>query len=445
MLTLGSHEIDVRYRERVERCFRQHLRLAADAGSLRHFMRRRLRGFLRTGVAGSRFYSGPEHLSILGADDPGVRLTELPLLSKQQLSAMVQAAVPDEYRDHYFRAWTSGTTGVPLEMLFDRQHFVSIHANYRCLLWRHRLWPKRGSTVMMTVSVFRNVAGYSLQVPSLNDSHYERVNIHHEHWPSSRAIVEHIASARPMVLRGMPTSLELLVEHMQAVRLRGSIQPALVLTFAETLLPTTRRRLEQEFGAPVTQEYGLTEVGCVAQECPQRTGLHVNPIDFHVEILDPSTGTAVPDGNEGEIVVTNLYNRVVPLVRYRTGDIAAMDHGPCACGCVTPRITRLVGRALTRFHRPDGTLYNPFDLYGEQLLKLPVAQFQMTQIDGSRIRLSYTGDRDIEGIEAMRLLRQKVMDVHGSQAELTVCRAEAFNRERKFQAFVSLQSRSDVP
>src|SRR5262249_49521550 len=94
--------------------------------------------------------------------------------------------------------------------------------------------------------------------------------------------------------------------------------------------------------------YGLSEVigPGVAAECVEgRPGLHVNEDHFLAEIVDPATGDRLPAGREGELVLTSLTKRALPVLRYRTGDVTALDPSPCRCGRTTARIARIKGRS----------------------------------------------------------------------------------------------------
>ena len=98
-------------------------------------------------------------------------------------------------------------------------------------------------------------------------------------------------------------------------------------------IPATRERIERLWGARVIDHHGLTEVGPVSFECWEAPGfLHLNEAEYVCEVLDPSTGRDLPDGEAGELVLTNLGRTASPVIRYRTGDIVVRRSGPCACG-----------------------------------------------------------------------------------------------------------------
>jgi phenylacetate-CoA ligase len=106
-------------------------------------------------------------------------------------------------------------------------------------------------------------------------------------------------------------------------------------------IPATRERIERSWGARVIDHHGLTEVGPLSFECWEAPGfLHVNEGEFICEVLDRATGAPLPDGEAGELVVTNLGRTASPIIRYRTGDIVVRRSGPCPCGRTWARLER---------------------------------------------------------------------------------------------------------
>lgn len=99
-------------------------------------------------------------------------------------------------------------------------------------------------------------------------------------------------------------------------------------------VPAIRARIEQLWpGARVFDHHGMTEVGPVSYECPERPGvLHVMESGYYAEIVDPASNRPVPAGETGELVLTTLGRIGSPLLRYRTGDLVRADPQPCCCG-----------------------------------------------------------------------------------------------------------------
>ena len=116
---------------------------------------------------------------------------------------------------------------------------------------------------------------------------------------------------------------------------------------AEPWTDALRAAIERAFGCRAYDIYGLSEIigPGVAGECEARAGLHVCDDHFLPEIVDPVTGVVRQPGIEGELVLTTLTKRAVPMIRYRTGDITSLTTEPCACGRTSARIARIKGRA----------------------------------------------------------------------------------------------------
>ncbi len=112
-----------------------------------------------------------------------------------------------------------------------------------------------------------------------------------------------------------------------------------------------RVEIERELGIQAFNNYGLSEVigPGVSGECSARAGMHVAEDHFLVECLDPATLDPVPDGTVGELVFTSLTKEAMPVLRYRTRDLASLDRSPCACGRSGVRMSRVVGRSDDMF------------------------------------------------------------------------------------------------
>ncbi|HYE93016.1 MAG TPA: AMP-binding protein, partial [Terriglobales bacterium] len=153
---------------------------------------------------------------------------------------------------------------------------------------------------------------------------------------------------RPDGLCGTPSFALHIAESMRAA---GGRPDRLGLRYgmfgAEPWTEALRAALERAWGCPAYDIYGLSEIigPGVAGECEARDGLHVVDDHFLPEIVDPLTGAPRAEGEEGELVLTSLTKRALPVLRYRTGDITALTTAPCRCGRTSARIARLKGRA----------------------------------------------------------------------------------------------------
>ena len=106
------------------------------------------------------------------------------------------------------------------------------------------------------------------------------------------------------------------------------------------------REIAKKLGIFTNDNYGLSELigPGVSGECTEKCGMHINEDHFYPEVLDPETFEPVEDGVYGELVLTSLTKEGMPVIRYRTKDITALDHTPCKCGRTTARMAKLRGR-----------------------------------------------------------------------------------------------------
>jgi phenylacetate-CoA ligase len=169
---------------------------------------------------------------------------------------------------------------------------------------------------------------------------------------SSQARLALIETLQPTVLCCTPTYALRLLEA--AVEMGGgapdlassSVRLLIVAGEAGGSIASTRHRIETGWGARVIDHHGLTEVGPISFECWENPGsLHLNEAEYVCEILEPHSDRAVADGEQGELVVTNLGRAASPLIRYRTGDLVVRRSGVCACG---RDLARIEGGILSR-------------------------------------------------------------------------------------------------
>ena len=153
---------------------------------------------------------------------------------------------------------------------------------------------------------------------------------------------------------------------------RASIDPhslnlELGMFGAEPWTEEMRGEIERRLGLTAINVYGLSEIigPGVSCECREvRSGAHVHEDHFLPEIIDPDTGEVLGPGREGELVFTPVTKEALPLIRYRTGDIAALDASPCACGRTTVRMSRVRGR------RDDMLIIRGVNLYPSEIERI---------------------------------------------------------------------------
>lgn len=167
---------------------------------------------------------------------------------------------------------------------------------------------------------------------------------------------------------GLPSYLKVLLEQAGKSGVTLAIAKALVL--AEKLPESLRTEFQQLHGIHVRQGYGTAEIGAIAYECEAARGFHLDP-GVLVEIVDPQTGAPVEAGTPGEVVCTPL-NPVYALLRFATGDLAALDTTPCPCGRTTHRLTAILGR-VDQSTKVRGLFLHPAQLI-EALAAFPAVE-----------------------------------------------------------------------
>lgn len=163
-------------------------------------------------------------------------------------------------------------------------------------------------------------------------------------------------------------------------------QPKSIIVGAEKLHDFQREVIERVFQAPVFETYGSREFMLIGAECEHHCGLHLSIDNLVVEILDDD-GRPTPAGEEGNVVVTDLFNYEMPFVRYVNGDRAIAGFSQCACGRGLPLMQKVVGRQLDILETPDGRKI-PGEFFPHLIKEFPgVSRFQVIQSRPEEITL----------------------------------------------------------
>ncbi len=152
---------------------------------------------------------------------------------------------------------------------------------------------------------------------------------------------------RSTVLATTPSFALHMAETMKRKKIaRANLCLRLALLGAEPWPEEVRQTIEEDLGLQAYDIYGVLELvePGVAGECPARQGLHINEDHFFAEVIDPVSGENLPEGEEGELVLTTLTNAAYPLLRYRTSDVTALNYAPCSCGRTLARMARVLQR-----------------------------------------------------------------------------------------------------
>ncbi|MBI3085058.1 MAG: phenylacetate--CoA ligase [candidate division NC10 bacterium] len=157
-----------------------------------------------------------------------------------------------------------------------------------------------------------------------------------------------IQDLKPKILTCTPSYALTIAETIRTMGIEAaSLGLKAAVLGAEPWTEEMRREIEAKLYLKAVNIYGLTEVigPGVSCECVEvQNGAHVYEDHFYPEVIDPNTGEVLPHGTRGELVFTSLTKEALPVLRYRTGDLASLDASPCACGRTSVRMSRIVGR-----------------------------------------------------------------------------------------------------
>lgn len=231
---------------------------------------------------------------------------------------------------------TGGTTGSPLKY----KHDLALHA-FRYgfgYMWFHFTGYKYGDDICV-------IAGGSVIPGQSTLKNSVRNWLERKHGVSCVGMNEDVAKKcsdmiqrhQPVIIEGYPS---MIAEFCNFLKERSFSFKNLkaVITTAEMLYPHYRSRIEETLGVPVFDHYGCNDGGLVSFECERHRGFHYNDLESIIEV------TSADDVGVGHAVITNLWNRSMPFIRYENGDQIALEPDQCPCGRIYPLVRSVYGR-----------------------------------------------------------------------------------------------------
>jgi phenylacetate-CoA ligase len=206
--------------------------------------------------------------------------------------------------------------------------------------------------------------------------------------------VDIVRGLKPILFLSYPGPMEVFALHCQK---RGIRFPSLecIVCSAETLWPHQRKTIEEAFGVEVFDRYGCREVGHIASECREHDGLHISSDRLFLEVVDDQDRPCAP-GETGRILVTDLDNYGMPLIRYDIGDRAVVsERSACACGRGLPMLESIEGRTLEIVVTPDGRQIG--GTFWTLLLRSRPGfdQFQVVQEDVGGVTIKFVANSEL--------------------------------------------------
>lgn len=305
------------------------------------------------------------------------QFTDIAPVERADFSRDIATFVPDNVpTERMLNFSTTGTSGNPLLLASHPR----VAATYLCFHRRAlrrigiELTPGPQQVGVVLVGYQQQCFTYVSVTPQMGESGLAKINLHPNDWrdPADRAA--YLDALNPEVYTGDPLSFAELLKLPLRTRPRALISVGMMLS------PGMKAALEAHFAAPVLDIYSMNEAGPIGVYDPTLDAHLLLQPELYVEILKSSGQPAGP-GERGEITLTGGFNFCLPLLRYRTGDFAALEYSSQG-----PVLKGLVGRKPVRFRTANGEWLNNIDVT-HALRALPLAQFALHQHSDSTLSL----------------------------------------------------------
>lgn len=330
---------------------------------------------------------------------------KFPILTRKQIIDNRDDLISEEYQvQDLSRASSSGSTGQPLTLYHTRDFKLWAKAhqlrNYNwcggyevgdkfALLW--------GSEIYFKLKTYLDMFENKL----MNRIEFNTFRLNEE---NLLEMCKKLAKFQPKLISSYPSSLLFMSEVMLKHNLE--IRPAAIQTTSETLTDRDRKIIEDRFKCIVLDKYGSRETNVIACECEKKIGMHINCENTFVEFL--RDGRPVKPGEVGEIVVTNLNNYGMPLIRYSIGDLGSPIKEKCKCGRTLPLMHNLSGRESDIIITEKGDMVDSY--FFSYLLQefSEIAYFQIVQETIKDIKINVVLSRNIERGNFERKIVEKI-------------------------------------
>ena len=353
-------------------------------------------------------------------------LARLPVIEREDLQRdpdyFLSTAIP---LDRRLRTRTGGSTGAPRTVWWDtggilqnaahaeRERSIIAGIVGRFVNYRETVIGSPLSSDLDIQAIYRD----RLLLPSRARVQYQHLSI----LESPATNVESMNEFRPDVIRTYGSYLGRLFTYVHDSG-AAFIAPKVVFYDADELLESARRLISESFGVQVISAYQAGEAFKIGFECEQHRGFHLNRDVYPVRIVD-SNEAEVPDGESGDVLVSNLVNRATVLLNYRLGDVAHMIPGRCPCGRRLPVLSFVEGRSDDWIALPSGEAVHPQVIRTILVLEQSITQYQIIQQEFHRFSAAIVGGKDREALVSR--LRASFAERFGPETHLDVSFVDA--------------------
>ena len=367
------------------------------AEDLKRLQAERLRTMLTHAARNCPFYT--ERFEAAGVDpardDPFEALRALPVLTKSDIQKNRDRMIAGNYEPaQLVPNRTGGSTGAPLRFFLNRERMFSRKA----ATMRHDRWA--GLDIGLKTGILWGARRDLDDAPGpkerLRNRFYGRRLVLDASDITPAALREFESTLRrfrPKVYLAYANAVYLYARYLREKKIPGYHRPDSVITSAEYLSPRQRATIEEVFECPVFNRYGCRETSIIASECDRHDGLHVCAEILLVEILE---ARASDEAAAGQIIVTDLLNFGMPLIRYRIEDMGRAVEGECLCGRGLPRIEMAGGRMSDFLITPDGRAVSGTSMAHFIGLLPGIAQVQMVQEERDHLLIRIVKGEDYD-------------------------------------------------
>jgi phenylacetate-CoA ligase len=287
-------------------------------------------------------------------------LSKLPILTKEEIKrnpdSFLAKNIPPK---SVIKETTSGSTGKVFVYIIDK-----------CVLSTYRALGLRGW----------GFAGYFLENITFKANRNLPLSSYNMDDRTVKNYVHQILKFGPNFIRGYPSSIAIIANYLIEHNIQD-IKPIAVLTTAETLYKRDRELISNAFGCDVFDQCGCNDGGENLCECKEHAGYHIG-VERAIHEFVAEANEPIPNNKIGHIILTDLWNYAMPLIRYDAGDMGTPTDEMCPCGRGLPLLKSLEGRSIDRIVLPDGnlipglTLTDALDMYG---MEDKIREYQIIQ------------------------------------------------------------------
>ncbi|MBF0430915.1 MAG: phenylacetate--CoA ligase family protein [Fibrobacteria bacterium] len=344
-------------------------------------------------------------------------LLSIPYLTKQDIIQHTDALISTKDSGPFATETTSGSTGKPMRFQISRNYAAA----FRAAKYREHSWFNIGigdkearfyGIPLDTSSRWKE----SIKDFLMNRKRFSVFKLGDKYLQN---YIQQLRNYKPAYIYGYASAIFRFSEYIQRCNQDPGLTLKAVITTSEVLHDSERDVIEKVWKCPVVNEYGSSETGIIAHSCAHKN-MHLVYENNYLEFIE--NNTCVPENKTGEIVITNLDNERMPLIRYKIGDAGSYSNTSCSCGCALPLIKTIEGRLNNMVMTVDGKVSSGLVFYyiARSLLKNKsnIKQFRITQKAINHIHFSIIkGEKFSES--SITLLKEKTRKTLNKDLNIT--------------------------